>query len=454
MITRKINLNELREIIKEIINEATADEIKTKYYPDITQEIFNDIVNTDKITSNLENGKIGNYAKWLLNLYKKNNLKLEDLYKAEEYLPVFDKLSKANKLEIKDINKYKSLADLYNVIADYVGNDKTISKQDEIRKEKSGIKKIYEDNRFLVIQPLTEEAACYYGKGTQWCTASTNGNNMFNYYNSKGPLYIIMDKTKRNKVGDYEKYQIHFETAQFMDSSDEDIDFDEHKELKELMTKLIKHLNINGIELVKQNYKYLMFIPNPNEEVQLEAVKKYEDAIRFIPNPSEEVQLEAVKKNGLVIRYIKNPSEEVQLEAVKKNGFAIDYIKNPSEEVKLEAVKQNGLAIGYIPNPSEELKLEAVKRDGFAIRHIQNPSEEVQLEAVKKNAYAIRDIPNPSEEVQLEAVKENGDVIEYIKNPYPSVLKYLEGNNANINENTSLIRSIIKEVLNEYKWVK
>ena len=341
MKTQKINLNELRVIIKEIINEATADEIKTKYYPDITQEIFNDIVNADKITSNLENGKIGNYAKWLLNLYKKNNLKLEDLYKAEEYLPIFDKLSKANKLEIKDINKYKSLSELYNVIADYVGNDKTISKQDEIRKEKSGGKKIYEDNRFLVIQPLTEEAACYYGKGTQWCTASTDGNNMFDSYNSNGPLYIIMDKTKRNKVGDYEKYQIHFESCQFMDSSDNVIDFDNHKELKELITKLIKHLNINENELVKKNYKCIMFIPNPSEEVQLEAVKQY--------------------------------------------------------------------------------------------------------------SYAIQYIPNPSEEVQLVAVKQDGSAIKYIKKPHPSVLKYLEGNNNNINENTSLIRSIIKEVLNEYK---
>ena len=432
MVTKKITLNELRETIKEIINEATADEIKIKYYSDINQEIFNDIVNADKITSNLENGKIGNYGKWLLNLYKKNNLKLEDLYKAEEYLPIFDKLSKANKLEIKDINKYKSLSDLYNVIADYVGNDKTISKQDEIRKEKSGTKKIYEDNRFLVIQPLTEEAACYYGKGTQWCTASTDSNNMFDSYNSIGSLYIIMDKTKRNKVGDYEKYQIHFETGQFMDSSDNDIDFDNHKELKELITKLIKHLNINENELVKQNYKCIM----------------------FIPNPSEEVQLEAVKKNGATMRYIPNPSEEFQLKAVKQNGFAIKYIQNPSEEVQLEAVKQNGYTMRFIPNPSEEFQLKAVKESGFAIQFIKNPSEEVQLEAVKQTGFAIKCIQNPSEEVQLEAVKESGFAIECIKNPHPSVLKYFEGNKDDINENTSLIRSIIKEVLNEYKWVK
>ena len=67
---------------------------------------------------------------------------------------------------------------------------------------------------------------------------------MFNSYNSIGPLYIIMDKTKRNKVGDYEKYQINFETAQFMDSSDEDIDFGEEKKATRVGKLLYIHILI------------------------------------------------------------------------------------------------------------------------------------------------------------------------------------------------------------------
>ena len=101
-----------------------------------------------------------------------------------------------------------------------------------------------------------------------------------------------------------------------------------------------------------------------------------------------------------------------------------------------------------------EDKLSGVKQDGLAIRYIQNPSEKLQLAAVKENGSAIEYIKNPSEEVQLAAVKQNRRAIQYIPKPHPSVLKYLEGNNANINENTSLIRSAIKDVLNEYKWVK
>ena len=38
--------------------------------------------------------------------------------------------------------------------------------------------------------------------------------------------------------------------------------------------------------------------------------------------------------------FITNPSEEVQLEAVKRNGYAIQFITNPSHEVQVEAIKQ------------------------------------------------------------------------------------------------------------------
>ena len=66
----------------------------------------------------------------------------------------------------------------------------------------------------MIIVPHTEEASCYYGKGTQWCTAANNGNNMFEYYNDNGNLYININKLT------HEKYQFHFETDSFMDETD------------------------------------------------------------------------------------------------------------------------------------------------------------------------------------------------------------------------------------------
>jgi hypothetical protein len=70
------------------------------------------------VSSNIEKGKMGMYARWLLSLYNNGRLRLEDLYKATEYFPVFEKLRLSNKLtpQQKDMYGYKSLPDMYDVV--------------------------------------------------------------------------------------------------------------------------------------------------------------------------------------------------------------------------------------------------------------------------------------------------------------------------------------------------
>jgi len=198
-----------------------AKEIYQKYYSNISEEDFIKIASVDTISSNLQKDKLGKYAKWLLNLYKRNRLKLEDLYKATEYIAVFDKIVKMNKLIYNDLNHYKSLAELYKVIKPYV---KAISNTEKLQKiKKNGAEKLYEDEAFVVIHPKTKQASMLYGKGTQWCTAAKDGDS-FRYYNRMGKLYIIIDK----RTG--KKYQFHAETESFMNEDDEAIDVMQDRE--------------------------------------------------------------------------------------------------------------------------------------------------------------------------------------------------------------------------------
>jgi hypothetical protein len=212
---RNIILKE--NIINRLIFEATASEIHEKYYSNIPDNIFNDIINSDIISSNLNANKLGEYAKWLLNLYKKGNLKTEDLYKAKEYIPIFDKMKKAKKLVQPDINIYNSLSDMYKVIEPYM-NQQTISNKENAKNIKNTeADLVYEDNDWKVITPKTYKASCLYGANTQWCTASKKSDMQFNKYSSKGKLYININK----KTG--RKYQFHFETDSFMDETDDPI---------------------------------------------------------------------------------------------------------------------------------------------------------------------------------------------------------------------------------------
>jgi hypothetical protein len=97
-------------------------------------------------------------------------------------------------------------------------NNQLVSKREQLRSVKQNeAKKMYEDDIFVVIHPLTEAASCLYGKGTQWCTAAKDCSK-FEHYNSQGKLYIIIDKQSG------EKYQFHAESNSYMDETDMPID--------------------------------------------------------------------------------------------------------------------------------------------------------------------------------------------------------------------------------------
>lgn len=159
---------------------------------------------------------MGKYTKWLFRLYTSNKLKIEDLYKAREYLDYFDRYKQ--RLELKDIGQYSSLQSLYLAIRPFMENSRQpTSHKDEIRQIKEGAEKVYEDDKWLIVIPHTQEASCYYGKGTEWCTAANKSYNLFDDYNEEGPLYININKTNNKK------YQFHFETESFMDETDAEI---------------------------------------------------------------------------------------------------------------------------------------------------------------------------------------------------------------------------------------
>jgi hypothetical protein len=108
----------------------------------------------------------------------------------------FDKLVDAIKkfvsigsnLPITDLYQYPNTAKLYQALAEYDNKARRT-----VRKVEGG-NVVYDDSRFFVVNPLTHESSCYYGKGTKWCTAA-EANNHFNRYNEDGKLFYVIDKS-------------------------------------------------------------------------------------------------------------------------------------------------------------------------------------------------------------------------------------------------------------------
>ena len=214
-----------QEAVESLLLEAMSlDDIHAKYYSDIDKTVFDQIVSADPTTKDNKKGK---YTEWLLKLYKAKRLKTDDLYKATEYLTVFNRFK--NRINNVDLNRLKSLPELYDVVKPFMDNpDQSTSKSDEIRRIKEGAEKVYEDEKWLIIVPHTKEAAIYYGKHTQWCTAATKSHNYFNTYiedYGDGCIYINIDKENNRK------YQFCFDSDEFMDETDKPIDWPIAKEI-------------------------------------------------------------------------------------------------------------------------------------------------------------------------------------------------------------------------------
>lgn len=154
------------------------------------------------------------YVEWVLLKWLQGNFLYEDLPRVKTAIDQFDQKKRA--LEKKDINQYKTLSELEDAVG--LLDDVKSARQQKQEIKNEGIKKIVDNDRILLAQLLTEEAASFYGKNTKWCTAGDK-NNMFSRYNKKGPIYFLLNKQTN------EKFQIHYETASCMDAFDIPCDY-------------------------------------------------------------------------------------------------------------------------------------------------------------------------------------------------------------------------------------
>jgi hypothetical protein len=60
--------------------------------------------------------------------------------------------------------------------------------------------KVYDDENWLVVRPISYESSLKYGATTKWCTVSSNSPEHFFRYSESGALFYILNKSKNYKV--------------------------------------------------------------------------------------------------------------------------------------------------------------------------------------------------------------------------------------------------------------
>lgn len=197
------------------LNESSRIDFLTQQYADHL-DLLNKVMETDPTDKKL-------YSQWLMNLSlgtKKMSmmgiepLKAEDLYKATDYLVLFDRPTVRRQLAKKDINQYQSLQELGAAVFKFKDDSSVLS-----NKERKSTNLVASVDGFDIFVPKTYEDSCTLGSGTEWCTATGKTREHYDLYSKQGKIFILIPKDNPS-----EKLQFHFEAGQYMDKLDNGID--------------------------------------------------------------------------------------------------------------------------------------------------------------------------------------------------------------------------------------
>ena len=262
------------------------------------------------------------YIQALMNWYIKDKFRgFEDSHRLRDALTLFSRFKQ--RLDKRDINQYANINELEDAVEQWELEltKKEKRQQGEYHIDSESYELWKESARYVVVIPNNKKAACAFGSGTKWCTASTQGDDndsYFKHYNDQGHIYII-----RTKDPNYDKDSIiattnpimqwHFESGQFMDVKDRPIPLDGGDYVPEELYLLFRERFINQI----YDWMFHYFTEKSREYDK-------EDFLSQFP-------IESIMK----LMYIRNDEKGLE-EAVSKvlEGFDFDNFYNTFDEFK------------------------------------------------------------------------------------------------------------------------
>jgi hypothetical protein len=180
-----------------LLKEGRKEDLKKKYSTKFNEQDLDFILNISDLVE--FNHKYTDFV--LKNTDGDGELDTDELENLVDLIKDFDKYQ--SQFPKKDINQYVSVRELEAV----VNHARTKKKDKDLEKEAD---KIYEDDKFLVIKPKSEEASCKYGSNTKWCVTSKGSGHFGRYTAGRQSLYFIINKAKSTNKN-YSKVAIHFD---------------------------------------------------------------------------------------------------------------------------------------------------------------------------------------------------------------------------------------------------
>jgi hypothetical protein len=144
---------------------------------------------------------------------------ITDYFNNDNYFTVKDfmRYMEKNQIENKDVTSYSTIDDLRAAI--------TLASIKELTKELEGqVVKEYEDDKWLVVRPLTFQSSSKYGATTRWCTTYQKEKQYFEKYWQYGILVYFINKVTGYKFAGYKSLRDGDELS-FWNAEDRRIDY-------------------------------------------------------------------------------------------------------------------------------------------------------------------------------------------------------------------------------------
>lgn len=242
-------------LTEAILMEATRDEIYTQYYDEnngkvkkIPRNIFDEICNIGDVDGNPQ--KMSEFAKWLCDGYRQVGFEKFIYDKKIGYIfatgsglkkdfITFRKIQKI-KPEGIDLNLRNYTIESFKEKMRYVRENGLDYSQKDIKKLGSDV--VYQDNTWKVMLIKSRDASLYYGRGTTWCTSSTESSMYFDDYMKRGLLFIFINTTNNSKYQGF--YSFDFEWDEFKDPKNHPVYPEDifSKEMFDYITEKAKNL--------------------------------------------------------------------------------------------------------------------------------------------------------------------------------------------------------------------
>ncbi len=333
------------------------------------------------------------YLNWVCQQVAAGQLKREDFYKVPEALAELSRVAPILRREgvSRDINQYPTLPALNAALMPYVDSRTQAELDTNERADIDAETKFhFRDPALMVVEPLSERSACFWGRGTRWCTAASNTNNPFQDYAKEGHRFLIF------MLADGSKFQ-GCTNGEFADAADSPIG------LESVDLPFPWAHDDRLIDLALQiDGALIRYLPSQHRTLDrcLAAVRSSpDDALPHLSKAERlpEVCLAAVRQDGTSIRHLADDDRTVEicLAAVRQDPWSIEHLSHAqrTNSVCSQAVSLDGDALDRLTDDEKtyQLCVEAVANRGCGVQHVHDHrrTPALCLLAVRRSGAAV-----------------------------------------------------------------